>query len=119
MADLATVTAWIDAYRRAWETSDPAAVGALFTSDAEYLTAPFREPWRGRDAIVEGWLAHRDAPGETTFAWWPVVLTDDVAVVQATTTYPGTAYSNLWILRLDAAGRCRSFTEWWMEHPAR
>lgn len=28
-------------------------------------------------------------------------------------------YSNLWVIRLDAEGRCAEFTEWWMRHPDR
>ena len=23
----------------------------------------------------------------------------------------------LWVVRLDAEGRCTEFTEWWMQHP--
>jgi hypothetical protein len=30
---------------------------------------------------------------------------------------PPHSYSNLWIIRLDAEGRCTEFTEWWMRHP--
>ncbi|MGH3647610.1 MAG: nuclear transport factor 2 family protein [Micromonosporaceae bacterium] len=118
MADLSSVAAWIDGYLRAWRSNEPADIGALFTEDAEYYTAPFDPPWRGREQIVAGWLAHRDEPGETTFDWRPVVITDEVAVIEATTTYPDSTYSNLWVIWLDVDGRCRHFTEWWMEHPA-
>jgi hypothetical protein len=36
------------------------------------------------------------------------------------TTYPTErhTYSNLWVIRLDADGRCAEFAEWWMRHPA-
>jgi hypothetical protein len=51
------------------------------------------------------------------FEWRPVAVTDDVAIVQGTTMYPTETYSNLWVIRLDADGRCREYTEWWMEHP--
>jgi hypothetical protein len=27
----------------------------------------------------------------------------------------GSTYSNLWVIRLDAEGRARAFTEWWMD----
>jgi hypothetical protein len=41
--------------------------------------------------------------------------------VQGTATYakPAATYSNLWLVRLDDAGRCTEFTEWWMQHPSR
>jgi uncharacterized protein (TIGR02246 family) len=118
MTDLDNVTTWIDGYLRAWNSNDPADIGALFTEDAAYYTEPFRPPWRGRDRIVESWLDRKDQPGETTFEWRPVAVTADVAVIDGTTRYPGSTYSNLWVIRLDADGRCREFTEWWMAHPA-
>jgi uncharacterized protein (TIGR02246 family) len=110
---------WIDGYVQAWNSNDPAAIGALFTTDAAYYTAPYRPPWRGRDQIVRGWLERKDAPGETEFRWHPIVVGQEVAVVQGETVYHTTSetYSNLWIIRLDAEGRCTEFTEWWMQHP--
>jgi uncharacterized protein (TIGR02246 family) len=110
------LASWIEGYVRAWNSNDPDDIGSLFTVDAEYYTAPFRPPWRGRDAITAWWLENRDRPGETTFTWQPVVVTDDVAIVSGTTTYPDQAFSNLWVIRLNPDGRCREFTEWWMEH---
>ncbi|HEU4426656.1 MAG TPA: nuclear transport factor 2 family protein [Pilimelia sp.] len=118
MTELSQVSKWIDGYVRAWNSNDPSDIGVLFTDDAEYYTAPFRPPWRGREGIVRGWLDRRDEPGETTFDWRPLVVTDDVAIVQGSTTYPDEKFSNLWVIRLVADGRCREFTEWWMEQPA-
>jgi hypothetical protein len=46
-----------------------------------------------------------------------VVVTDGVAIVEATTVYrAGRTYSNLWVIRLANDGRASSFTEWWMKH---
>jgi uncharacterized protein (TIGR02246 family) len=45
---------WIARYERAWASNDPDEIGALFSDDASYFTAPFREPWRGRQQIVAG-----------------------------------------------------------------
>jgi ketosteroid isomerase-like protein len=111
------LTAWIEGYVRAWNSNDPAEIGALFTDDAEYYTEPYRPPARGREAIVAWWLENRDEPGETSFTWQPLVVADDLAVVTGTTTYPDRVFSNLWVIRLTADGLCRQFTEWWMEHP--
>lgn len=113
------LTDWINGYVRAWNTNDPADIGALFTGDAEYYTAPYRPPWRGRDQIVRDWLARADQPGETSFEWRPVVVTEDVSVVEGITRYPKETFRNLWVIRLDGDGRCREFTEWWMEEPRR
>ena len=65
----AAVSAWIAAYLHAWETYDPAAIGELFTEDAEYRWHPADEPEVGREAIVHAWLnpggnaSSRDMPG--------------------------------------------------------
>jgi SnoaL-like domain len=110
---------WVGAYVEAWNSNDPAAIGALFSQDAAYYTEPFSSPWRGRDEIVRRWLDRKDAPGQTEFRWQPVAVAQDVAVIQGETVYrdPPRTYSNLWVIRLDAEGRCAEFTEWWMQHP--
>ena len=112
---------WIDGYVQAWNSNDPAAVGALFTEDAAYATEPYSRPWQGRDEIVRRWLDRKDEPGETEFRWQPLAVAEEVAVVQGETVYraPPRTYSNLWVIRLDGEGRCSEFTEWWMQHPDR
>lgn len=106
----------MQAYERAWESNAPADIRALFTDDARYFTEPWTEPWQGADAIVENWLARQDEPGNHTFQWSPVAVTDDIWVVQGTTAYTdGRTYSNLWVIRPGADGRAQEFTEWWMD----
>jgi uncharacterized protein (TIGR02246 family) len=118
MTSLDAVTAWLDNYRKAWETNDPEDVRRLFADDAAYFTEPYASPWVGREAIVAGWLEHRDEPGTTTFTWQPVIITEELAVIEARTTYPeDREFRNLWVLRLDHTGQARQFTEWWMEVP--
>jgi ketosteroid isomerase-like protein len=113
------LTRWMDDYRRAWSSNDPADIGALFTDDAAYYTAPFRTAWRGREEIIKGWIEIRDDPdGFPTFAWSPLVETSELAIVQGVTAYPDTMYSNLWVIRFDADGRSREFTEWFMDQAA-
>jgi uncharacterized protein (TIGR02246 family) len=111
------VEAWVEEYVRAWTTNDPEDIGRLFTDDAAYFTAPFREPWAGRDAIVHGWIDRKDQPGDWTFRSDVMAIAGDVAFVQGQTDYAeeGKTYSNLWVIRLRN-GRCSEFTEWWMEH---
>ncbi len=109
------VEKWMSAYRRAWESNDHGEISDLFSDDAVYYNEPFTEPARGRAAVVANWLERADPAGSTTFEWKPVVETDDVAVIQGETGYPGQRYSNLWVIRLDDAGRATEFTEWWMD----
>lgn len=112
-----TVKKWLDGYMRAWRTNAPEDIRALFTEDARYYTAPFRQPWHGHDEIVEGWLEARDEPGEYGFDWEPLADTDELAIIQGVTTYPDDTYSNLWVIRFAPDGRATEFTEWFMEHP--
>lgn len=116
----AVLQAWMEAYERAWNSNDPAEIGALFADDARYLTAPFDEPRAGREAIVAGWLEDRDEPGDFAFEWQPLLETPELTVVTGTTTYvaPPRAYSNLWLIRFGPDGRCREFVEWYMLQPA-
>jgi len=121
MAELAQLQNWIDGYLRAWNSNAPSEIGQLFAEDGVYYTAPFRQPWRGRAAIIAGWLGRKDEPGQTRFTWHPVIVTDDVCIVQGVTEYltvPPHTFSNLWLIRLDQQGQCVEFTEWWMEQPS-
>jgi uncharacterized protein (TIGR02246 family) len=116
--DEGTLRQWMEGYLRAWQGNDPEDIGALFTDDALYYTAPWREPWSGRRAIVEGWLEKKDQPGEWSFRWEPFLAQEDLAIVRGWTSYPkeGQEYSNLWIIRFTQDGRASEFTEWWMLH---
>jgi ketosteroid isomerase-like protein len=116
MVNEQTVTEWVNAYVRAWESNSPQDIGTMFTDDAVYYTAPHREPWRGREGIVAGWIDHQDEPGEWTFRHELVAVAGDLAFVRGWTDYAdGDRFSNLWVIRLEADGRCSEFTEWWME----
>jgi ketosteroid isomerase-like protein len=110
-----SVEKWITGYRAAWESNNPAEIGALFTEDALYYNEPFTEPARGRDAIVARWIERADDPGTTTFEWKLLSETDGLAFVQGETDYGALKYSNLWIIRLAESGQASEFTEWWMD----
>lgn len=118
MGSLDVVSAWVSSFCAAWKSNDAYAVGELFASDSAYFSEPYAEPWLGRDQIVEGWAKYYDKSGLVELAWHPVLITDALAIVAATSTFPDRTYSNLWLLRLDKLGRARQFTEWKMPHPA-
>ena len=107
--------AWLDAYIDAWRTYDAEAVGALFADDAEYRYHPWDEPVRGRDAIVQDWLANRDEPGSWEASYEPWAVDGRRAVATGTSRYtdpnaPRT-YHNVFLVEFDETGRCTSFTE--------
>jgi nuclear transport factor 2 (NTF2) superfamily protein len=124
-----TVQAWLDAYERAWESYEPEQIAALFSQDAEYRWHPAEEPVVGRDEIVRAWVApdgnesSRDAAGTYLGEYRPYAVDGHRAVAIGTSTYWTDAsrskveriYYNNWLLEFDDDGRCRSFTEYWME----
>ncbi|MET1087828.1 MAG: nuclear transport factor 2 family protein [Arthrobacter sp.] len=112
------VRSWVDKYISAWTTNEPEDIRALFTEAAVYFTRPHhKDPWNGREQIVEHWLVERDEPEEWTFEWSLLGTDGDLAFVQGYTDYIGDrpSYDNLWIIRLTADGRASEFTEWFME----
>lgn len=113
---------WLDAYVEAWRTYDPDKIRALFTEDATYRFNPFeKNPLSGREAIVANWRQSPDAPGSWTAEYRALAVDGDVAIAEGETRYAGDAktaerrYANLWVMRFAPDGRCREFTEWFME----
>lgn len=116
--NLDDVERWMDGYVAAWTSNAPADIDALFTDDAAYYTAPYREPWRGREAIRAEWLENRDEPGQWRFRYEPLALAGNLAFVRGWTDYlddPPRTYHNLWVIRLEDDGRASTFTEWFMK----
>jgi ketosteroid isomerase-like protein len=123
------VQAWLDGYARAWETYDSKDVEVLFSEDAEYRYHPADDPVRGREEIVRAWVAPegnesgRDESGTYRGEYKPYAVDGHRAVAVGTSTYWKDAsrqavdrvYYNNWLLEFDEEGRCRSFTEYWMQ----
>lgn len=108
--------AWVEGYRKAWESNDPADIRAIFTEDAIYNGSAHDEsPAVGIEAIVTAWLDGLDEPGTTTFEWEILAVDGDLAIVRGTSTYPDTVFDNLWLVRIAEDGRASEFTDWWVE----
>lgn len=116
LVDRAGVATWMDAYRDAWISNDPAEIGALFTDDAVYSINAFDEPWHGREEIVRRWTA--GIAQQVSFTFEVVALEGDVAVVhwQVFTQNVGdpirVEYDGVLQLRFAPDGRCREHREW-------
>lgn len=108
---------WLDRYVDAWRSGDPTAIGDLFSPGAEYFYGPYHEPVVGREAIVRDWTKAPDAPGSWEAEYRPLAIDGEVAVATGESRYPaeGKTYSNIFVCRFDADGRCREFREWFME----
>ena len=110
-----TVATWVLRYVAAWASNDPQAIAELFSQDARYFRSPYGTPWVGRDTIVEGWIEHQDEPGSWSFRFEIVGVDGPVGFVQGWTEYRDEDdYVNLWVIRMNEAGECTEFTEWFM-----
>lgn len=129
----ADVDRWLHAYVEAWRNYDETSIAALFAEDVAYRYHPEDEPLRGRDAVVRSWLGDGDHPGASTrdepgtydAAYTAVAVDGDTAVATGETTYrpapgaaPHRAFDNCFVMRFAADGRCRDFTEWYIERTA-
>ena len=116
VTDRAAVHSWVERYERAWRTAGTAEISALFTTDATYLHSPYEAPVVGLDAISRMWEQDREGPDEVFALATEVVAVDDrTAVVRAEVRYGQPVrqeYRDLWILQLEADGRCSWFEEW-------
>jgi uncharacterized protein (TIGR02246 family) len=124
------VQAWLDRYIAAWAADDAAAIGDLFTEDARYRFHPSDDGFVGREAIVRAWLepsgdaSTRDEPGTWEAHYEPFALDGDRAVAVGWSRYytdPTKAtvtnvWDNVYLLEFDD-GRCRAFTEFFVERP--
>jgi ketosteroid isomerase-like protein len=108
---------WLNRYVAAWRSGKAEDIGALFSDDVVYSYRPFTQPVRGREAIVADWLRRPDDPDSWDAEYHPVAVDGDTAVSLGESRYPqeGKTYSNVFICRFDADGRCREFSEWWVE----
>jgi hypothetical protein len=110
----AAVTDWVERYLTAWSSAASNDIKALFTPAAEYHERPYETEWIGREAIVEGWLSRQEwQEGGWTFDWEILMITGDTAAIRGTGVYKelGT-FENLWVVTLDAKGRCSTFRMW-------
>ena len=114
--DRTALERWINAYERLWRTAGTARLAEIFSADALYSTGPFAQPVRGLAAIATLWESERLGPDED-FALdsEPVAVEGDTGVARLEVRYGPPRdqfYRDLWIVRLDAEGRCESFEEW-------
>jgi ketosteroid isomerase-like protein len=116
MTDRTTVSRWVADYESAWRAPGTEGLAVLFSNDATYLHSPYEEPIVGLEAISRMWDDDRDGPDESfTLTTETLAVEGATAVVRAEVHYGNRLrqeYRDLWILRLDAGGRCTWFEEW-------
>jgi ketosteroid isomerase-like protein len=124
------VDRWLADYVEAWKTYDPERIAALFSEDIAYRYHPYDDAIEGRDEVVKAWREEgdhpeagtRDEPGTFEAAYRAVAVDGDVAVATGISSYRDSpdgpvarVYDNCFVMQFDSEGRCREFTEWFMQ----
>jgi ketosteroid isomerase-like protein len=117
----ASLAAWLEGYKAAWETRDADKAVALFTADATYQDEAFTPPNVGSRGIRDYWAkvtaGQRDVKfqyqvlsvkGNTGIAHWSAEFA--VADANPPTTI---ALDGVFLLEFDGSGKVRSLREWW------
>ena len=122
----ADVQVWLDRYVAAWSSYDAAAIGDLFSEDAEYRYQPWADPIVGRDAIVADWLKDKDEPGSWTAHYdvldprrRPGVGHRREPLLRTRTARSRRSTTTTGRCRFDGHGRCVEFVEYYMKLPER
>jgi ketosteroid isomerase-like protein len=124
------VDRWLADYVAAWLSYDRAKIEALFAEDITYRYHPEDDAIEGRSAVVASWLgegdhpdaSERDDPGTFQAAYRAIAVDGDVAVATGISSYKDSpdgpvmrVYDNCFVMQFDPEGRCREFTEWFMQ----
>lgn len=116
-----TLDEWVEAYRVAWESGDPEAAAALFTTDSTYRSNIFEDPHQGRQGVRDYWQSVTSTQSDVgVLMGRPFVSGSRVAVEFWTTmkvegndvTLPGCL-----LLEFDDNWLCRHLREYWHFEP--
>jgi uncharacterized protein (TIGR02246 family) len=118
-ADQAAFKSWLEAYGRAWEKRDPEAAAALYAEDGTYQVTPFLEPMRGRKAIFEYWCGVARTEENVRFGYEILIVKPELNIARWWASFVivpqglQTKLDGIFLIALDADGRCKSLREWW------
>jgi SnoaL-like domain len=111
--------AWLEEYGRAWMGRDARAAAELYTVDGTYQVTPFVEPMRGRAAILAYWTHVAETERDIEFGYEVLAVTAGIGIARWWTSFVivpqglETRLDGIFVIELDAEGRCRSLREWW------
>ena len=114
-----TFKSWLEAYGRAWESRDPQAATELYAEDATYQVTRFVAPLCGRQAIFDYWTEITKTEEGIRFDFEILAVKPDFGIARWRASFiripPGlkTQLDGIFLISLDAAGRCKSLKEWW------
>jgi uncharacterized protein (TIGR02246 family) len=117
--DRTSFESWLEAYGRAWRQKNPQAAANLFAEDGTYQVTLFVEAMRGRSAILAYWSQVARTQQDIQFGYEVVAVTTEVGIARWWASFvivpPGlqTRLDGIFLISLNAYGRCTSLREWW------
>ena len=123
--DQSGLNSWLERYGEAWKKRNPKSAAELFSEDGTYQVTPFEEPMRGRAAIFEYWSHVAKTEQNIDFGFEILAATQEMGVARWWASFVivpqalHTKLDGIFLIRLDAEGRCTSLREWWhkQQHP--
>jgi hypothetical protein len=108
------VTAWVEGYVKAWQTTDPKDIAVIFANDAESYEWPYETEWIGLPAIIDGWSSRTDWQKDGwTFEWRLLHINGDTFAVQGVGHYVKLGnFDNLWVVTLNDDGKAAVLRMW-------
>jgi hypothetical protein len=115
--DQASFRTWLERYFAAWASNDAGDVAALFADDAEYSWGPFRQPARGRDAIVRAWVEGGAPPGLRS-RFEPIAVNGERGIAHWEVAFEAEGgglveLDGILVCTFDGEGRCTLHREWY------
>jgi SnoaL-like protein len=109
---LETFTSWLVGMGDAFESGDAAGLSGLFAVGATFAPDPFAGVVRGRREIL-AWFSPVVAEWRgSTFAAQVLGAGDTYGVAHWRVASGDRARDGVWVVALDARGRCESLREW-------
>lgn len=103
---------WLTAVGDAWEAGDTSAFRTLFVVAATYAPDPFAPLLRGRAQISEWFDARFEAWPRASFSAQVLGAGDTYGVAHWRVESGERVLDGVWVVALDARGRCESLREW-------
>jgi SnoaL-like domain len=116
---VAAFKSWLDAYGQAWINHNPEASTALFTEDGSYQVTPFVKPMCGRKSIYEYWSEVARTQENIVFEYEILFASAEFNIAKWSASFVivpqglPTKLDGMFLISLDAEGRCTSLREWW------
>ena len=111
---------WLRRYFIAWQSNNAEDVSALFAEEAIYYYGPFKQPARGRDAIVENWVSNPEEQTKVIYDFKVLAVEGNLGVVHWNVKFkPETInkkqieLDGILVLKFNSAIQCIEHREWY------